>query len=79
MTCDIIMDSTNQISMETVEQSQPVQEQTKVPPLTSINIVDENIALNVMVSFLHLAQKRGAFNIQESAKLWDCVKLFMKE
>lgn len=79
MSCDIIMDSTNQISMETVEQSQLVQEQAKVPPLTSINIADENIALNVMVSFLHLAQKRGAFNIQESAKLWDCVKLFMKE
>jgi len=77
----IIMDSTNQISMETVEQSKSVQEQeqSKAPPLTSINIADENIALNVMVSFLHLAQKRGAFNIQESAKVWDCVKLFMKE
>ena len=81
MSCVIIMDSTNQISMETVEQSQTVQEQeqSKAPPLTSINIADENIALNVMVSFLHLAQKRGAFNIQESAKVWECVKLFMKE
>ena len=69
------MDSTNQISMETVEKSQ----QAPAPPLTSINIADENAALNVMVSFLHLAQKRGAFNIQESAKVWECVKLFMKE
>jgi hypothetical protein len=75
----IIMDSANQISMETVEKPQPVQEQAPAPPLTSINIPDENTALNVMVSFLHLAQKRGAFNIQESAKLWECVKLFMKE
>jgi len=61
------------------EKSQQCQEQSKVPPLTSLNIVDENTALNVMVSFLHLAQKRGAFNLQESAKVWECVKLFMKE
>ena len=73
------MESVNQISMETVEKSQPAQEQAPAPPLTSLNIADENTALNVMVSFLHLAQKRGAFNIQESAKLWECVKLFMKE
>jgi len=73
------MDSTNQISMETVEKSQQAPAQAPVPPLTSINIADENAALNVMVSFLHLAQKRGAFNIQESAKVWECVKLFMKE
>jgi len=66
------MDSTNQSSTETIEKPTS-------PPLTSINIADENTALNVMVSFLHLAQKRGAFNIQESAKVWDCVKLFMKE
>lgn len=71
------MESANQISMETVEKSQPAK--APAPPLTSINIADENAALNVMVSFLHLAQKRGAFNIQESAKLWECVKLFMKE
>jgi hypothetical protein len=77
------MDSANQISMEPSEKHQPVPAQAPAqapaPPLTSINIPDENTALNVMVSFLHLAQKRGAFNIQESAKLWECVKLFMKE
>jgi len=79
----IIMESVNQSSMETTEKHHVTNDettsQTKAPPLTSINIADENAALNVMVSFLHLAQKRGAFNIQESAKLWECVKLFMKE
>ena len=78
------------ISMETVEKTQleqqqelqqePQQEPQSVQPsITDVNITDENTALNVMVSFLHLAQKRGAFNIQESAKVWDCVKLFMKQ
>ena len=48
------------------------------PNVTDIEIIDENTALNVMVSFLHLAQKRGAFNLQESAKAWECVKVFMR-
>jgi len=47
--------------------------------LESLAIVDENTALNVMVSFLHMAQKRGAFNLQESAKVWECVQFFMKK
>jgi cytoskeletal protein RodZ len=47
--------------------------------LESLVIVDENTALNVMISFLHIAQKRGAFNLQESAKAWECIQLFMKK
>lgn len=35
-------------------------------------------ALNLMVSFIVLAQKRGAFTIDESAKIWECIKLFQK-
>ena len=76
------------ISMETIEKPQPQQDsqsqsqsqsQPTQPSITEVNITDENTALNVMVSFLHLAQKRGAFNLQESAKVWECVKLFMKQ
>ena len=46
--------------------------------LTDIQIVDENVALNVIVSFLNLAQRRGTFLIDESAKIWECVKKFQK-
>jgi len=46
--------------------------------LVDIPITDENMALNVMVSFLGLAQKRGAFSIDESAKIWECIKMFQK-
>jgi len=55
-----------------------------VPPqqnevkLVDIPIRDENTALNVMVNFLSLAQKRGAFSIDESAKIWECIKMFQK-
>ncbi len=46
--------------------------------LVDIPITDENTALNVMVSFLNLAHKRGSFTIDESAKIWDCIKMFQK-
>lgn len=54
-----------------------------VPPkneikLVDIEVKDENMALNVMVNFLGLAQKRGAFSFDESAKIWECIKMFQK-
>ena len=41
-------------------------------------IKDENTALNVMVNFLTMAHKRGVFTIDESAKIWECIKMFQK-
>ena len=69
--------------METIERSNNVeqQEQAQQEPITrgtDVAVTDENTALNVMVSYLHLAQKRGAYNIQESAKIWDCIKIFTR-
>lgn len=46
--------------------------------LVDIPIKDENTALNVMVNFLGLAQKRGIFSFDESAKIWECIKMFQK-
>lgn len=46
--------------------------------MVDIQIKDENTALNVMVSFLSLAQKRGVFTFDESAKIWECIKVFQK-
>ena len=47
--------------------------------LVDIAVTDENIALNVLVSFLDLAQRRGVFSIDESSKIWECVKMFQKK
>ena len=54
-----------------------------VPPkneikLVDIEVKDENMALNVMVNFWGLAQKRGVFSFDESAKIWECIKMFQK-
>lgn len=46
--------------------------------LIGVNIENENIALNVMVSYLNVAQRRGVFNMAESAKIWECIQKFQK-
>ncbi len=53
----------------------PAEAQAK---LMAIPVTNENVALNVMVSFLNLAQRRGVFSIDESSKIWECIKLFQK-
>ena len=53
----------------------PVQKEVK---LVDVPVIDENVALNLMVSFLTLAQKRGIFGLDESAKIWECVQKFQK-
>jgi len=46
--------------------------------LVDVEVTNENIALNLLVSFLGLAQKRGCFTLDESAKIWQCIKAFQK-
>lgn len=52
-------------------------EETKTR-LVDIEVTDQNVALNLIVSFINLAQRRGAFSLDESSKIWDCVKRFQK-
>ena len=47
--------------------------------LVELPVTDEFTALNMMVSFLNLAQRRGAFSIDESSKIWECIQKFQKK
>ena len=47
--------------------------------LVDISVTNQNEALQLIVTFLNLAQKRGAFTLDESAKLWECIKCFQQE
>ena len=60
------------------QQPQQPQQQQQVN-LLEMPVTNENEALNVMVNFLHLAQRRGAFAIAESSKIYDCVKVFQRQ
>jgi hypothetical protein len=46
--------------------------------LVDVPVNNQNEALQLIVTFLNLAQKRGAFTLDESAKLWECVKMFQQ-
>jgi hypothetical protein len=59
-------------------EQEPVVTEKKEVKLIDVEITNENVALNVIVSFLNLAQRRGVFSIDESAKIWECVKKFQK-
>ena len=48
------------------------------PLLVDIPIQNENVALNVLVGFLNLAQRRGSFNFKESAKIGECIEMFVQ-
>ena len=47
--------------------------------LLDVRIDSEVDALNVIVGFLGIAQRRGCFAINESAKIYECVKMFNKK
>ena len=57
----------------------PVGEKKVEVKLVDVVVVDENVALNMLVNFLTLAQRRGAFGMDESAKIWECVQKFQKK
>ena len=63
--------------MEVAQQTQQTQ-QTQLA-LSDIEIKDENIALNVMVAMLNMAQRRGVFSLEESSKCWECVQKFVRK
>jgi hypothetical protein len=46
--------------------------------LVDIPLNTQQDALQLIVTFLHLAQKRGSFTLDESAKLWECIKMFQQ-
>lgn len=54
-------------------------QEKKEVKLVDVPVTSEVVALNLIVSFLNLAQRRGAFTIDESAKIWECVKKFQKD
>lgn len=64
--------------VESVEKTAPEGTEQKTVDIMNVPITSENVALNVLVTFVNLAQKRGAFNISESAKIWECIQKFQK-
>ena len=64
-----LTDAKNEVAFtnDTTATTSQSQQQQQVD-ITEVPVTNENVALNVMVAYLNAAQRRGAFNLKESAK-----------
>ena len=67
---------TKEVSPDTKEVSSPDTKDKPQVNLLDVPINGEVDALNVIVGFLGIAQRRGCFAINESAKIYECVQMF---
>ena len=68
------------------QQPQEQQQQQQRPPpnnqllnLLNANVTTPNTAFNVIIGFVGLAQGRGAYSLEEAAKIFECIKMFRIE
>jgi hypothetical protein len=61
----------NRLIINIMNQKAPEESQ-----LVNIEITNANMALNVMVSFLNVAHKRGCYTLQEAHKIQECIMQF---
>lgn len=59
-------------------EEEKIAEQPVELKLVDIPVNDENTALNILVGFISVAHKRGVFTLEESSKIWECVKKFQR-
>ena len=47
--------------------------------LTKIKVDSEHTAFNLLISFVGVAQRRGAFALDEAAKIFECIQIFRRD
>jgi translation initiation factor 6 (eIF-6) len=60
------------------EEPSVTEEKQSTTRLVDVEVADENVALNLLVGFVSIAQRRGVFSMEESSKIWECIKKFQK-
>ena len=65
--------ASNKPSAETAETAERVDPHLA---LMQMSVTDQNSALNCLIGFVGLAQRRGVFALDEAAKAFECVKMF---
>jgi hypothetical protein len=69
------------VSTQQTQPTQPTEttETTNQLNILDVDVTDENIALNLIVNFVNIAQKRGVYSLPESSKIWECIQRFQKK
>ena len=44
--------------------------------LKGSKLKDQNTAINLLIGYLDLANRRGTFSLEESAKIWEAIRFF---
>jgi hypothetical protein len=70
-------DTFERLTQENSQESKETQQQEV--RLVDVPVQSDNIALNLMAAFLNMANRRGAFTLEESGKINECVKHFTRE
>lgn len=67
--------------VNTVTESAPNVDETAQQQVNilEVDVTDENVALNLLVNFVSIGQKRGVFSLPEASKIWECVRKFQKK
>ena len=68
------MTNTDDITSKNVESDAP-----KEIPITEVVVENDIIGLNLLIAFGQIAHKRGAYNIEETAKLHEAIQYFTKK
>ena len=68
------MTNTDDITSKNVANEAP-----KEIPITEVVIDNDIIGLNLLIAFGQIAHKRGAYNIEETAKLNDAIQYFTRK
>jgi hypothetical protein len=50
--------------------------QNQQVPISELPVTNQNEALQLLVYFINVAQKRGTYSLDESAKIYECIKIF---
>ena len=70
------------VSMKVIEKDNNEQAETKIDPHTALMqmpVNDQNSALNCLIGFVGIAQRRGVFALDEAAKAYHCIQMFRPE
>jgi|TARA_Y100000992_G_C21266909_1_gene494417 hypothetical protein len=70
------------MDQSSVTQTQPENQPTDAVNqvnILDVDVTDENVALNLIVNFVNIAQKRGVYSLPEASKIWECVQRFQKK
>ena len=65
--------SESQVKDETSNAPTPPKQ---ISNLVNVKVDSENTAFNLLVSFVGVAQRRGAFALDEAAKIFECIQMF---